>query len=88
MLTATWDCQTEHVWGREKYNKYNEKAIYSFLAPYWMRAPVLISSELKKKLLKIKLHAGDVGQLIESLSGMQRTPSLVPSNMQTMPALL
>lgn len=60
----------------------------AFLAPYWMRAPVLISSELKKKLLKIKLHAGDVGQLIECLSSMQRTPSLVPSNMQTMPALL
>lgn len=51
---------------REKYNEHSEKPDF-LQTRYWMGAPVLISSDLTKKLLKIKLRGGDVAPVIAGL---------------------
>lgn len=68
---------------REKYNEFNEKPNL-LQTQYWMEAPVLLSSDLKKKLLKINLHGRDVaGDSVLALRG--ETPEFVPQEHGGMP---
>lgn len=66
--------------GRGKYNECSENPDL-LQTRYWMGASVLISSDLKKKLVKIKLRGGDVAQVIVGSPNTEKNLSLVPSSM-------